>query len=82
MLQQAEERLRRSGRFADVEVRKRFRSIDNPSDILVIVLVDEHAGGQRRRPDARTAEADCAVSGCGCRSSTTPTAMGSPTARE
>jgi hypothetical protein len=43
MLQQAEERLQRSGRFAGVEVRKRYRSIDNPSDILVIVLVDEHA---------------------------------------
>jgi outer membrane protein assembly factor BamA len=41
VLQQAEERLRKSGRFADVEVRKRFRSIDNPSDVLAIVLVDE-----------------------------------------
>ena len=35
--------LRRSGRFADVDVRKRYRSIDNPADILVIVVVDEHA---------------------------------------
>ena len=43
-LRQAEEKLRRSGRFADVEVRKRFRSIENPSDILVILLVDEHPG--------------------------------------
>jgi hypothetical protein len=41
VLRQAEERLRRSGRFADVEVRKRFRSIDNPNDVLAIVLVDE-----------------------------------------
>ena len=38
----------RSGRFADVEVRKRFRSIDDPIDILVIVLVDEVARHQRR----------------------------------
>ena len=40
----AEDKLRKSGRFADVEVRKRFRSIDDPSDILVILLVDEHPG--------------------------------------
>jgi outer membrane protein assembly factor BamA len=40
----AETRLRGSGRFADVEVRKRFRSIADPTDILVIVLVDEHEG--------------------------------------
>ena len=43
MLAQAEERLRKSGRFADVEVRKRFRSLDNPTDVLAIVLVDELA---------------------------------------
>ena len=42
-LRQATEKLRASGRFADVEVRKRFRSIDNPSDILIIVVVDEHS---------------------------------------
>ena len=42
MLQAAEARLRASGRFADVEVRKRFRSISDLTDILVIVLVDEH----------------------------------------
>jgi outer membrane protein assembly factor BamA len=42
-LADATDKLRRSGRFADVEVRKRYRSIDNPADILVIVLVDEHA---------------------------------------
>src|SRR5688500_11063511 len=42
-LRQAEDRLRGSGRFAGVELRKRYRSIDNPSDILVILLVDEHA---------------------------------------
>jgi outer membrane protein assembly factor BamA len=42
-LADATDKLRRSGRFADVEVRKRYRSIDNPADILVIVVVDEHA---------------------------------------
>jgi outer membrane protein assembly factor BamA len=43
-LAEAQQMLQKSGRFADVEVRRRFRSIDNPSDILVIILVDEHAG--------------------------------------
>ncbi len=43
-LQQAVARLRQSRRFDDVEIRKRYRSLDNPSDILVIVLVDEVAG--------------------------------------
>ncbi|HLG58079.1 MAG TPA: FtsQ-type POTRA domain-containing protein [Vicinamibacterales bacterium] len=43
-LAEAQQMLQESGRFADVEVRRRFRSIDNPSDILVIILVDEHAG--------------------------------------
>ena len=38
----AEDRLRTSGRFAGVEVRRRYRSISNPSEILVIVVVDEH----------------------------------------
>jgi outer membrane protein assembly factor BamA len=40
----AEQRLRDSGRFTAVELRKRFRSLEDPSDILVIVLVDERAG--------------------------------------
>ena len=41
-LAEAETRLRASGRFADVELRRRYRSIANPSEILVILLVDEH----------------------------------------
>jgi outer membrane protein assembly factor BamA len=41
-LLEAERRLRDSRRFADVEVRRRFRSIDNPSEILVMLIVDEH----------------------------------------
>lgn len=43
-LAQAAARLRASGRFSSVEVRKRFRSIADPSDILVIVLIDEVVG--------------------------------------
>ena len=38
------ERLEQSGRFDGVEVRKRFRSIDNPDDILLMVVVDEVPG--------------------------------------
>lgn len=37
-------RLEKSGRFDGVEVRKRFRSIDNPDDILLMVVVDEVPG--------------------------------------
>jgi outer membrane protein assembly factor BamA len=44
LLADAEKRLRDTGRFSNVEVRKRFRSIDNPNDILVIVLIDEVSG--------------------------------------
>lgn len=43
-LLQAEARLRATGRFASVEIRKRFRSLADPSDILVVVLVDEIVG--------------------------------------
>jgi len=37
-------RLKKSGRFDGVEVRKRFRSIENPDDILLMVVVDEVPG--------------------------------------
>jgi outer membrane protein assembly factor BamA len=37
-------RLERSGRFDGVEVRKRFRSIENPDDVLLMVIVDEFPG--------------------------------------
>ena len=43
-LREASERLEQSGRFDSVDVRKRFRSIDNPTDILVIIVVDEVTG--------------------------------------
>jgi outer membrane protein assembly factor BamA len=50
----AEARLRASGRFAGVELRKRFRSLDNPSDVVIVVVVDELPGVGRgevvRRP--------------------------------
>ena len=37
-------RLERSDRFDGVEVRKRFRSIDDPNDILLMIVVDEVPG--------------------------------------
>ena len=40
-LAEAEQALRKSNRFDNVEVRKRFRSIDNPSDILIMIVIDE-----------------------------------------
>ncbi len=42
-LREAEQQLRASKRFADVEIRRRYRSIANPSEILIMLVVDEHA---------------------------------------
>jgi outer membrane protein assembly factor BamA len=50
MLEDAEQRLIASGRFERVQVLKRFRSIDDPSQILAVILVDERPGVQ---PDGR-----------------------------
>ena len=44
LIAEAETKLERSGRFDGVEIRKRFRSIDNPDDILLMVIVDEFPG--------------------------------------
>lgn len=44
LIAEIEIKLERSGRFDGVEVRKRFRSIDNPDDILLMVIVDEFPG--------------------------------------
>ena len=43
-LAEAEQALRKTKRFDDVELRKRFRSIDNPEDILIMIVIDERAG--------------------------------------
>jgi cell division septal protein FtsQ len=40
----AEERLRQSGRFRSVEVRKRYLSIEDASAIVLLILVQEQAG--------------------------------------
>jgi hypothetical protein len=44
LIQEAESRLNASGRFDNVELRKRFRSLENPNDVLIIILVDEVTG--------------------------------------
>jgi hypothetical protein len=43
-LHDAEGKLKASHRFDNVEVRRRLRSIDNPADILIVILVDERDG--------------------------------------
>jgi outer membrane protein assembly factor BamA len=44
LIAEIEGRLKKSSRFDGVEVRKRFRSIENPDDILLMVVVDEVPG--------------------------------------
>jgi outer membrane protein assembly factor BamA len=44
LIAEVKTRLEKSGRFEGVEVRKRFRSIENPDDILLMVVVDEVPG--------------------------------------
>ena len=41
-LKEVEDTLRATRRFAGVEVRRRFQSIEDPSAILVVLVVDEH----------------------------------------
>lgn len=42
ILREAERKLRATGRFEGVELRRRYLSIDDPSRILVMIVVDEH----------------------------------------
>jgi outer membrane protein assembly factor BamA len=44
LIKEIEDRLDKSGRFDGIEVRKRFRSIDNPDDVLLMIIVDEVPG--------------------------------------
>lgn len=43
-LRDAEQRLAASGRFERVQVLKRYRSIDDPTQILAVILIDERPG--------------------------------------
>src|SRR6187549_613581 len=44
LIKEIQDKLEKSGRFDGVEVRKRFRSIENPDDVLLMVIVDEVPG--------------------------------------
>jgi outer membrane protein assembly factor BamA len=44
LIDEIRKRIEKSGRFDGVEVRKRYRSIENPDDILLMVIVDEFPG--------------------------------------
>jgi outer membrane protein assembly factor BamA len=44
LIDELHDKLEKSGRFDGVEVRKRFRSIENPDDILLMIVVDEVPG--------------------------------------
>ena len=46
----AAERLRASGRFRSVEVRRRLRSIDAPDDVLVVIMIEELPGASPDLP--------------------------------
>ena len=43
-------RLRNSGRFVSVEIRKRYASIADTSQVLIVVLVEEHPGASQDVP--------------------------------
>ena len=49
-LKEAEEKLRSSRRFEGAEVRRRYLSIEDPSAILVMVVVDEHPASTPDNP--------------------------------
>jgi len=44
LIEEIQKKLEKSGRFDGVEVRKRFRSIENPDDVLLMIIVDEVPG--------------------------------------
>ena len=44
LIAETKDKLERSGRFDGIDVRKRFRSIENPDDILLMIVVDEVPG--------------------------------------
>jgi outer membrane protein assembly factor BamA len=44
LIKEVGDRLDKSGRFSGAEVLKRFRSIENPDDVLLMVIVDEKPG--------------------------------------
>jgi len=47
LIDEIQKKLEKSGRFDGIEVRKRYRSIDNPDDVLLMIIVDEVPGSTR-----------------------------------
>ena len=47
-----EQRLKDSGRFESVEVRKRYRSLDDPADVALVLVVHERPGEASGGPGA------------------------------
>ena len=76
----AEAQLRRSGRFAVVEVRRRYASLTDPSAILVVVVVNERPAC-RTRISHRVRCGGFRPPGCGSRSLATLTGTGGRTGR-
>jgi hypothetical protein len=50
-LKTIEDRLKGSDRFETVEVRKRYRSIDDPSDVALVLVVHERSGVRSAGPN-------------------------------
>jgi len=46
-IEAAAERLRRSGRFESVDIRKRYRSLDDTSQVAIIIAVQERPGVEK-----------------------------------
>ena len=81
-----ERRLKASGWFETVEVRKRYRSLTDATDVALVLIVHEKADGHRLDDDRRSrsarSRAGSPAASCSCRSSPTRTATASPTARD
>jgi hypothetical protein len=54
-LTEAERKLKESGRFESVEVRKRYRSLTSTTDVVVVLVVHERPGVTEATPDVTPA---------------------------
>ena len=73
LIADVEERLQQSGRFRSIEIRKRSQSIEDASAILLIIVVEEHAGVSTRTRNRACCD-DSRRARCGCRCSRPRTA--------
>jgi outer membrane protein assembly factor BamA len=51
-IREVETRLRRSGRFEDVEIRKRFKSMESTADVVLVIIVQEYPTADEGVPSA------------------------------